>query len=695
MKSYLNEDKVSSLTSLSFESLSDYVCNVQQIDQDFSIKIPKTEIPKYKTESETDVPSHHGMIERKPDIPSHRTETELPNQHNTEILKSYDKLRRPELPNHDTELPDFELANRTTKIELNPEAPVFNSLYDSFDSYKYKLVELFERIHKSNVPNYECCRIPIPYNRLNISLWRKVLHDYDDQIICDFLEFGFPLDFDKSVQLHTDERRNHKGARDYQEYVSEYIRKEVSECRIAGPFSNNPFSVPIMVSPLNSVPKSSSIERRIIVDLSWPKGAGSVNSGISKEFYLDERIEIHYATVADVCHMILDIGSGAVIYKRDLRHAYRQFPVDPADYYLLGYNWNDQYYFDTVLAMGQRNAGIGCSRVTRAIMYIHGKAGHRGVSYLDDLIGVSNKTQGPEAYTQLGIILKNLGLEENTAKACPPSSVQTVLGVNIDTISMTISITDDRIEEISELLDKWKEKLVCTEKELRSIIGKLSFVCKCVRQSRVFLNRLLELLRSVDWKQNTRVKLSDDFHKDLRWWGLFMERFNGVAFIPSAFWTEPDVSMATDSCLHGCGGVSSDQYFHTEFPRFISEQDLAIHKLEFLAVLVGARIWGAKFRGLRIRIFCDNQSVVDVINSSKTKDSFMATCLRELWLVASTFEFELRAVHLPGEENRVADWLSRWHLGEKYQNAFNEYIVDSPYEEILINEQVFQFSNSL
>ena len=97
--------------------------------------------------------------------------------------------------------------------------------------------------------------------------------------------------------------------------------------------------------------------------------------------------------------MILDIGSGAVIYKRDLRHAYRQFPVDPADYYLLGYNWNDQYYFDTVLAMGQRNAGIGCSRVTRAIMYIHGKAGHRGVSYLDDLIGVSNKTQGPEAYT--------------------------------------------------------------------------------------------------------------------------------------------------------------------------------------------------------------------------------------------------------------------------------------------------------
>ena len=473
------------------------------------------------------------------------------------------------------------------------------------------------------------------------------------------------------------------------------MNKEVSRCRIAGPFSSNPFSIPIMVSPLNSVPKSSIHERRVIVDLSWPKGSGSVNSGISKEFYLEEKIEIHYVTVTDVCCMVTDIGSGAVIYKRDLRQAYRQFPVDPADYHLLGYYWNGQYFFDTVLAMGQRNAGIGCSRVTRAVMHIHGKGGHRGASYLDDLIGVSHPTKGEEAYEQLGKTLSKLGLEENLAKACPPSTIQTVLGVSVDTVQMTISITVERMEEISNLLTEWKSKQFCTRKELRSIIGKLSFVSKCVRQSRVFLSRLLELLRSINWKPYTRIEISEDFRKDLRWWELFMERFNGVAFIPSSIWTEPDVSMATDSCLSGCGGISSNEYFHAEFPPFISKQGLAIHKLEFLAVLIGSRIWGSKFRGLKLRIFCDNKSVVDVINSSKTKDPFMATCLRELWLVVSTFEYELRAVHLPGEENRVADWLSRWHLGEKYQTSFHEFIVDSPHEEILISENVFKFSDSL
>ena len=155
---------------------------------------------------------------------------------------------------------------------------------------------------------------------------------------------------------------------------------------------------------------------------------------------------------------------------------------------------------------------------------------------------------------------------------------------------------------------------------------------------------------------------------------------------------EPDVSMATDSCLQGCGGICDKEYFHSKFPETIFRQGHPIHKLEFLAVLVGARIWGHKFKGLKIRMYCDNQPVVDVINSSKTKDAFMASCLRELWLVVSSNEFELRDVHLPGEENRVADWLSRWHLGSKYKDAFNSFVAGSSYEEIHLCDDLFNFS---
>ena len=502
------------------------------------------------------------------------------------------------------------------------------------------LVGLFEKIHKSGLPNYKGCRIPLPFVGFNIPLWRELLADYHDKTVCDFLEFGFPLDFDRSVKLCTNERRNHKGARDHPEFVRKYLIKETQKRRIAGPFKSNPLSIPIMVSPLNTVPKDSGDERRVIVDLSWPLGRGSVNSGISKESYLEERIEANYGSVEEVCQMVLEAGPGALIYKRDLRQAYRQFPIDPFDYYLLGYFWEDHYYIDTVLAMGQRNAGFGCSRVSNAVMHIHSKSGHHGLSYLDDLIGVNHPSVGSNAYDHLGSILRDLGLEENIPKACPPSTIQTVLGVLINTEQMTISVTDKRMKEISVLLAKWKKKKVCRKKELQSLIGKLCFVCKCVRQSRVFLNRLLAVLRSVNWDVISRVSLSEDFHKELRWWSTFMISFNGVALIPSPIWSEPDVSMATDSCLDGCGGICSGQYFHTKFSKTILDQSLPIHQLEFLAVLVGARIWGHLFKGQKIRIFCDNMSVVEVINSSKTKDVFMATCLRELWLVVAQNEFE-------------------------------------------------------
>ena len=64
----------------------------------------------------------------------------------------------------------------------------------------------------------------------------------------------------------------------------------------------------------------------------------SVNDGISKDVYLGEIIELHYALVKQVCEMVLQIGVGSVIYKRDLRRAYRQVPVDPGDYCYLGYH---------------------------------------------------------------------------------------------------------------------------------------------------------------------------------------------------------------------------------------------------------------------------------------------------------------------------------------------------------------------
>ena len=75
---------------------------------------------------------------------------------------------------------------------------------------------LHKRVRKSGLPNYMGIWVPVATN-LNIANWRHFLVDYWDDQLVDLLEFGFPLDFDRSFKLMSVED-NHKSAKDYEEH---------------------------------------------------------------------------------------------------------------------------------------------------------------------------------------------------------------------------------------------------------------------------------------------------------------------------------------------------------------------------------------------------------------------------------------------------------------------------------------------
>ena len=76
--------------------------------------------------------------------------------------------------------------------------------------------------------------------------------------------------------LRSSSCRNHTGATDFPEQMTNYLIKESSYQAVGGLIKDNPFNEPIALSPLNSVPQKDSSERRVIVDLSFPEGE-SVN----------------------------------------------------------------------------------------------------------------------------------------------------------------------------------------------------------------------------------------------------------------------------------------------------------------------------------------------------------------------------------------------------------------------------------
>jgi len=218
-----------------------------------------------------------------------------------------------------------------------------------------------EEINRSGCYNFERCRIPV-ITALNIPCWRDWLFKsgWKDGGLCDFLEFGWPLGVNKHVLKGNHMlKQNHKGALEFSVATDEYIRKECGLGALIGPFKSNPLSVELFTSPINSIPKAGSDDRRFITDLSFPRGS-SINDGILKDSYLGEYFKLSYPTVDVLVSMIKVKGPGSFLYKRDLSRAYRQFPLDPGDIHLQGIYWRNEFFIDCALVMGCRAAAMMC-----------------------------------------------------------------------------------------------------------------------------------------------------------------------------------------------------------------------------------------------------------------------------------------------------------------------------------------------
>lgn len=533
-------------------------------------------------------------------------------------------------------------------------------------------ISLCHKVLFSGKPNLLGCRIPVA-SGLNIVALRKLALGYADSEALDFMEFGFPISHDGRWFASTGKVTNHKGALDFPKAVDTWIADELGREGLLGPFDHNPLDVPLAVAPLNTVPKSDGVSRRIIANLSQG-GVNSVNGGVDKDFHLGEEYHLVLPTIDNIVALINKRGTGCLLFKRDLARAYRQFPVDPGDWNKLGIFWRNKFYIDKRLAMGLRSAGSGCQRCTLVIGFIFSSRCSSDLEvYLDDFNGVCDPIpeQAQADFKSLGDIFDEVGLAESVDKAVSPGTRRVILGILFDTVSMTMEVTQDRLKEIVLLTHLWSSKNHATKKQVQQILGKLVFICKCVRQGRVFLNRLLSFLRSFgDANQNKVLKIPEDATLDIKWFNRFLEHFNGVSMIPGSVWSAPDTCLATDACLVGAGGVCQLQCFHTVFPAEILNKPHHITELEMRAVTVAIKLWAPLCKGHNITVYCDNEPTVSSINSGKARNPAMHSCLRELVFVSATTQCQVRAVHIEGVFNRLPDFLSRWELGMEFRKKF-------------------------
>ena len=96
-----------------------------------------------------------------------------------------------------------------------------------------------------------------------------MLSEYWDKQLIHLIRFGFPIDFNRSCPL-THEDKNHSSAVDYPDDIRAYLSEEIQHGAIIGPYENDPIPN-CHFSPFMTREKPNASNRRVIIDLSWPK----------------------------------------------------------------------------------------------------------------------------------------------------------------------------------------------------------------------------------------------------------------------------------------------------------------------------------------------------------------------------------------------------------------------------------------
>ena len=364
------------------------------------------------------------------------------------------------------------------------------------------------------------------------------------------------------------------------------------------------------------------------------------------------------------------LGKGCYIWTTDLARAYRQLRVCPLAYPLLGMLVEDQFFVDLAPPFGARTSALACERTTKAVQWLIEKKKKWIRCYLDDFVGAEKtEIEAQGTYKEVISVTSHLGLELAPAKCTPPTTQLTWLGYTVNTLDMTVTIPEVKLQETLEVCKVWLKKTHASRSQLRSLFGKLKHIANCIPAAACFLNRVLDTLRETPF--TGQHALDTELKKDLHWFIKSACSLNGIFLIPPP--ATQDWVIECDSSLVGAGAFSKTSYFAEEYTASFLKAKPHITSLEAINLVTAVKhLLPDSPNKCVIVINTDNKTSQQVLSTGKGRDKLLTACTRQLWLIAAEASTTLRIIHKPGAELVLADALSRVHMLKYKQLAERE-----------------------
>ena len=239
-----------------------------------------------------------------------------------------------------------------------------------------------------------------------------------------------------------------------------------------------------------------------------------------------------------------------------------------------------------------------------------------------------------------------------------------------------MAIPKEKRQRAIDLLNIFIGKKKSTVKELQRLARYLNFLNRAIFPGRSFTQRMYTKFKSGQFKKlknHHHVRLDSEFKEDCKTWLEFLTKkpiettvcrpwvdlMETVLANVIEFYSDTSGSK-TDG---GMGTVFGDRWMLGKWNQlFMTEKDPSIEFLELFALTVAVLAWSKELKNNHLIIFCDNQSVVSMVNNTSSSCKNGMTLICHLVKEQLKFNFRIFARHVRTEDNGLSDALSRGQM---------------------------------
>ena len=357
------------------------------------------------------------------------------------------------------------------------------------------------------------------------------------------------------------------------------------------------------------------------------------------------------------------LQEGEWVASIDLTDAYFHVPIQPKFQKYLRFHVQGQAYQFRAPPFGIATAPLEFTQVVKEVKFIALSQGVRIHQYLDDwLVRAKDRDTCARDVQKLITLVKKLGRIVNLKKSeLNPTQDLEFWGYRFNLREGLVYPNQKKVDKLKILAVSILQGHTTTPRKLVSLIGVMASMEKTVPLGRIH-TRPFQWFLKTNWQSpqslDKIVPISQLIKDHLAWWMDPQNVFKGS----NLHQKEHNMLMFTDASEKGWGGGGGGHLNNCTVSGVWqqSEKDLHINILELKAVFLALKHFQKQLKQKIVLVSSDNSTVVSYISKEGGTHSFEMCAL--MWRIlawSNAREIHIRARHIPGNLNVIADSLSR------------------------------------